>query len=125
MKFFGFRIRTEHRVDLVDFPDHGSDSQSYMRLPNQGRPTFGGETAEILLDDSKRRRRKARLPDLSPVRVRVHAIVPDSDLTFIGDMGRDSSDELQIVHHLRLLPLAVTAPAIPDLALGFLGLVFR
>ena len=88
-------FRTDHGVDLVDLPDQGSASPSSMRLPNQGRPALGGETAEFLLDDSERRRRKARLPDLSPVGVRVQAVVPDSDLPLVGNMGSDPGDKLQ------------------------------
>jgi len=101
-------FRTDHGVDLVDLPDQGSASPSSMRLPdqgsaspssmrlpNQGRPALGGETAEFLLDDSERRRRKARLPDLSPVGVRVQAVVPDSDLPLVRNMGSDPGDKLQ------------------------------
>ena len=51
------------------------------------------------------------------MRIRVQALVPDGNLAFIGDMGRDSSDELQIVHRFQLG--ALLAVAIPDLALGF------
>ena len=71
------------------------------------RPSRAPEKRPEAAAASPRRRRKARLPDLSPVGVLVQAVVPDGDLAFIGDMGGRPGDELQVVHRL-LLALLLT-----------------
>ena len=55
-------LGTDHGVDFIDLPDHGSASPSSMRLPNQGRPAFGRKSPELLLGDPQRRRTRTRLP---------------------------------------------------------------
>jgi 4-hydroxy-4-methyl-2-oxoglutarate aldolase len=50
--------------------------------------------------------------------VGVEAVVPDSDLAFIGDMGSDPGDELQVVHPLRFSGLF--AIPVADLAFPFI-----
>ena len=57
----------------------------------------------------------ACLPDLSPMGDGVQAEVTDSDLALVGNVRGHPGIELQIIHHLRLLPRAVPAPAITDL----------
>jgi len=44
------------------------------------------------------------LLDLPPMGVGVEAVVTDSDLAFVGNMGRDPGDEVQEVHPLDLYP---------------------
>ena len=45
---------TEHGVDLADLPDHG-------------RPALGRYAPKLLLDNTERKSRKARLLDFPPV----------------------------------------------------------
>jgi len=98
-------LRADHRVHLIDLPDHGRASQSSMRLPNQGRPAFGRKAPELLLDDPEWRRTLARLPNLPPMGVRVEPVVTDHDLAFVGNMRGHPGDKLQIIHRLRRGPL--------------------
>ena len=49
---------TGHGIDLKD-------------LANHGRPAFGGQTAELFLDDPKRRGCLAIFPDLPPMEKRM------------------------------------------------------
>jgi hypothetical protein len=50
------------------------------------------------------------------VGIGVEAVISDSDLAFVGDMGSHSGDELQIIHRL-LLYVVLTVP-VADLAVG-------
>jgi hypothetical protein len=49
--------------------------------------------------------------------VGVQAVVTDSDLAFIGDMGSDPGDKLQIIH--RLLLGTLLAIPVTNFSLGF------
>ena len=80
-------------------------------------PALGGDRPELLLDHPWRNRHLARFLDLFPVGIGVEAVVSQSDLAFVGNMGRDPGDELQVVHPLLLR--AVPPQAMTDLALGF------
>jgi hypothetical protein len=53
-------IRTKHRIDLVDFPDHG-------------RPGLGRDARELLFNNPKGKSGQAGFPDLPPVGVGVQA----------------------------------------------------
>jgi len=73
-------FRADHRVHLIDLPDHG-------------RPTFGRKTPELFLNDPERRRTLARLLDLPPMGVRIKAEVSDHHLTLVGNMRGHPGDK--------------------------------
>ena len=98
-------LGTEQGVDLVNLPDHG-------------RPPLGRDALKFLLDHTERKSRKARLPDFPPMGVGVEAEITDGDLAFVGDMGSDPGDELQVVHPLHLF--TVFSIPVADLALLFI-----
>jgi len=96
-------LRAEHRVNLIDLPDHLG-------------PAFGGEGTELLLHHSERNRHQARLLDLPPMGVPVEAVISDRDLALVGNMGSHPGDELQVIHALglfSLFPILVADPAFP------------
>jgi hypothetical protein len=87
-------LRAEHRIDLVNLADHGSASQSSMRLPNQGRPALGGDGPQLLLCDPEGESLPASLPDLPPVGVGIEAVIAHRELAFVGNMGGHPGDEV-------------------------------
>jgi hypothetical protein len=91
---------------ILSWPHSGFNVHSLVRAKTK---------PELLLDHPERRRTQARFLGLSPVGIGIKAIVTDHDLPLVGNVRGHPGDELQIIHHLRLLPRAVTAPAITDL----------
>ena len=81
-------LRTVDRVNLIDLADHLG-------------PAFGGDWPE-LLHNQERDSGLACLLDLPPMGVGFEAVVPHRDLAFIGDVGSDPGDELQVVQPLHL-----------------------
>jgi hypothetical protein len=51
------------------------------------------------------------------VSVGIEPVIPDHDLAFIGDVGRDPGDELQIIHRLQFR--AVLTMTVANFALMF------
>ena len=77
-------------------------------------PAFSWEGPELFLDHPWRNRHLARLLDLPPMGVGVEAVVSQSDLAFLRNMGTNLGDELQVVHSFHLFGLF--AIAVADLA---------
>jgi hypothetical protein len=78
----------------------------------QSGPAFGGDGPELLLHHLERESLMDLL-DFPAMSIGVEAVISHRDLAFIGDMGSDPSDELQIVHPLRLFsvfPIPVADP---------------
>ena len=92
-----------HRIDLVDFPDHR-------------RPALGWDALLFPLCHPEGEGRDPRFPHLSPVGIGIKPIVTNHDLPLVGNMRGHPNDELQIIHRFqtgRVLAISVT-----DLALG-------
>jgi hypothetical protein len=89
-------MRADHRVNLVDLPDHG-------------RPALGWDGPKLRLDNPERRR--VLLPDHPAVGVGIQAKITNHDLAFIWNMRRHPGNELQIIHRLQRVampPMPVT-----------------
>lgn len=82
-------LRTGQGIDLVDFPDHLSPAPAW-------------DSRSLLLNDDKGMLIGLCLSHLAPVGVGVEAGIPHGDLPFIGNVGGDPGDELQIIHPLHL-----------------------
>ena len=65
-------------------------------------PALRRDAPELVLNNPERKSRKARLLDLPPMGIDIEAVVPHHHLAFIGDVGGDPGDELQIVYRLQL-----------------------
>jgi len=95
-------LRADQGVDFVHFTDHLSPA------PGRDRPQ--------VLHRPERKRLTTRLLDLPSMGVGVQAEVADGDLSFVGNMGGDSGDELQVVHPLDfsgLFPIPVADLGFP------------
>ena len=98
-------VGAEHRVNFVDLADHLG-------------PALGRDGPELLLDNGEGGRPQACLFDLASMGIGIEAIISDSDLALVMDMGSDSGNELQVVHPFQLFGLIPILVA--DLACAFI-----
>jgi hypothetical protein len=69
-----------------------------------------------LLDEDEFLLASLQLGHLPPVGIGVEAVISDSDLSLVWDMGSDPGDDLQVVHPFHLFssfPIAVADLAFP------------
>jgi hypothetical protein len=97
--------RAEHGIDFIRFTDHLG-------------PALGRLTLRLLLHHPERKSFKTRLLDVSPMSIGVEAVISDSDLAFIRNMGSHPGDELQVVHPLHFFGLF--AILVADLGCAFI-----
>jgi len=80
---FALALGTDQGVDFINFSDHLG-------------PAAAWDSWAFILDKQELARRP-RITHLAPVGVSVEAVISDSDLALVGDMGCHPGDELQVI----------------------------
>jgi hypothetical protein len=107
---------TGNRLDSPGQEEITKNIHRFIDLADHLGPALGGEGPELLLNHPYRNRHQARLFDLPSMGIGVEAVISDSDLALVGNMGSHSGDELQVVHPLGLsgfFPVPVGDSAFP------------
>jgi len=95
-------LRADHRINLIDFANHLG-------------PAFGGDGPELLLHHPDRKKPKACLPDLPPMRISVEPVISHRDLAFSFIQGEAFQGQ-QRPDHVFSHPLGLGLCLGPDAA---------